>query len=462
MLENSLLNIAGHFSSESNDFYIAFPKSRFKREVLSVYISNSRSNTVLALLTSKRSFNRLISIPPGTTFTVEPPTSFEVRSSADYNKGIRVHTILKTWTLSVAVMKHAQINSLSAGYLAQPPSVYPGLKEYVYYTGSYQWDNRVLTNYSSIILVVGTQANTSIVITPTREVQIPEHFRNPSYNWSTVEAGDSYTIKINAMETAHFENYLDLTGSKLTSDKPLVVIGAHECTDVPVGVGFCDSLAEQFPPTVTWGRFFLVTALYSRLTGERFRIIAKKGTTVVRVKCVNSSLPEFGHVTLILNETGKMREFELGESRYCSITANKPVLVIQYSLGYAMDEIGDPFMAVIAPVEQYKEGPIMVKSPRAFKNHVTITVSSEHYSSGKGIFINDTTVGNWSPIYCGRSFVCGYAARQSVSTGTHRVRHVNPEARFFVLSYGFEYHDGYGSSAGMYLNQIAGKLFITA
>jgi len=424
--------------------------------VLSVYISNSRSFTVLAWLTSKRSYSRFIRVPPRTTFTVEPPTSFEVFGSADYNKGIRVHTLRKTWTLSVSVMKHAQINSLSAGYLAQPPSMYSGLEEYEYYAASYQWVNRVRSNFSSVILLVGTQANTSVVITPNRAVQVPEHFRNPSYNWSVVEAGESYSFKMNTLETAHFESFFDLTGSKLTSNKPLVVIGAHECADVPVGVGFCDSLAEQFPPTITWGRFFLVTALHSRLTGERFRIITKNRATIAKVKCVNSSLPEFGHVNLILNKTGTIREFELGKNQFCSITANKPVLVVQYSLGYAMDGVGDPFMAVIPPVEQYKEGPVVIKSPRAFKNHVTITISLEHYNNGRNVFINNTAVRDWSPVYCGRSFVCGYAARQSVPVGAHSIRHVSPEARFYVLSYGFEYHDGYGSSAGMRLNQIAG------
>ena len=48
-----------------------------------------------------------------------------------------------------------------------PPLSYPNLEEYAYYITSYQWNNRVLTNYSSIVLLVGTQANTSVILTLT-------------------------------------------------------------------------------------------------------------------------------------------------------------------------------------------------------------------------------------------------------------------------------------------------------
>ncbi len=380
-----------------------------------------------------------------------------MQGPSDYNKGIRIYALSTGWTVSVSVMRHARVSTFSAEYLALPPVVYPDIKEYVYYIASYQWNNRVLTNYSSSILLVGTQRNTSVMITPTQQVDIPAHFRNPSYKWSSVEAGESYSFRMDAMETVHFENYFDLTGSKIISNKPLTVIGFHECTDIPIGRGFCDAIVEQFPPTVTWGRFFLVTALHSRLTGERYRVIAKTSATTVKMNCVNSSLPEFGHVTLFLNDSGQVREFELGKDRYCSVMADKPILLVQYSQGYSMDRVGDPFMTVIPPVVQYKEGPVIVYSPRAFYNHITITISPEYYNDGRSIYINNTVISNWYPIYCGRSSVCGYGARRSVPVGSHKIRHTLQQAKYFVMSYGFEYHDGYGSSAGVGLQHIAGS-----
>ena len=386
-----------------------------------------------------------------------PPSSFEIQGSSDYDKGIWIYPLFSGQTVSVSVMKLALISSLSGEYLALPPLSYPNLEEYAYYITSYQWNNRVLTNYSSIVLLVGTQANTSVILTPTQRLQIPRHFWNPSYNWSTVEPGESYSFKVNEMETVHLENFYDLTGTKIVSDKPITVIGGHECVDVPIGAGFCDALVEQFPPTVTWGRFFLVMSLNSRQTGEQYRIIAMKEVTVIKVKCVNGTSSEFGHVTLLLNRTGQVREFELGRDRYCSMTANKPILLVQYSQGYSIDRVGDPFMAVIPPVEQYKKGFVVAKAPQSFHNHISITVSPEYYGNGRSIFIDNTLVNNWIPIYCGVSSICGYGARQSVEVGIHKIQHTLPQAKFFVMSYGFEYHDGYGSSAGMEISQIAGK-----
>lgn len=387
---------------------------------------------------------------------IRPPVSFEIQGSSDHDKGIHIYSATPSRVISVSVMKHALVSTLSCAYLALPPIAYPGLKEYAYYISSYQWNNRIPTNYSSVIELVGTQAKTNVIIKPTQEIEIPLYFRNPSYNWSTVQPGEAYSFSLGKMQTVHIENFFDLTGTKIISDKPLTVLGAHECVDIPIGIGFCDSIAEQFPPTITWGRFFLLTSLNSRLIGERYRIITMKASTIVRLKCVNGSRPEFGHVTMVLNDTGQSREFELGRDRFCSITTNKPILLVQYSQGYSLDGVGDPFMALIPPVEQYSNN-FTVSAPRAFYNHLTVTVPLEYFSNNS-ILLNNTVVSGWIPIYCSESFVCGYGTRLRVQEGTHKIHHVHPQAKFLVMAYGFEYHDGYGLNAGMELNWIAGEL----
>ena len=415
---------------------------------------------MLVLLDSLKTFRKIVLIKPTTTYVIRPPASFEILRSSDHDKGIRIYTLIPSHIISVSVMKYALVNTLSSVYLALPPITYPGLEKYEYYISSYQWNNRVLTNFTSVIELVGTQANTSVIITPSQEIEIPQFFKNPSYNWSIVEAGESYVFFLGIMQTFHIENFYDLTGTKITSDKPLTVIGAHECADVPIGVEFCDSIVEQFPPTITWGRFFLLTSLHSRLTGERYRIITMKTSTTVKIKCVSDYNPEFGHVILVLNDTGRYREFELGRDRFCSITANKPFLLIQYSQGYSIDGVGDPFMAIIPPVEQYSNNFTAV-APAAFNNHLTITVPLEYFNNNHTILLNDTILlTEWIPIYCSKTFVCGYGTRLSVEEGTHRISHVHSQAKFLVMAYGFEYHDGYGSHTGMELNWIAGEVMV--
>jgi len=88
---------------------------------------------------------------------------------------------------------------------------------------------------------------------------------------------------MNRMQTFQFENLLDLTGSKVTSSKPIAFFSGHECADVPVGVGYCDHLVEQFPSTQTWGQLFFTASLKSRISGEWYNVIGSMNATSVAV-----------------------------------------------------------------------------------------------------------------------------------------------------------------------------------
>jgi hypothetical protein len=46
----------------------------------------------------------------------------------------------------------------------------------------------------------------------------------------------------------------DLTGTRVTVDKPVQVIGGHKCTNIPHNVTFCDHLEESIPPIETLRR----------------------------------------------------------------------------------------------------------------------------------------------------------------------------------------------------------------
>lgn len=421
-----------------------------------MYITTHANQSNFVRVESLTGYSTLFYIRTGETHVFNPPTSFEILNKLDYNKGMWIHTLSPEREISVSVMKHAVEDLLTGSYLALPPVTYPNLREYEFYVASYYWNNRIATNYSSSVVLVGNRANTSVTITPSQQVEIPPHFLLPSYTQAVLNAGESYTVLIQQMETLHLESIHDLTGTKIVSNKPLTVLGSHECADVPVGVEFCDYLVEQFPPTVTWGRVFLLTSLHSRLTGERYKVITMKSLTSVTVRCVveGESTPEVGHVTMLLNASGDIREFELGKDRYCSVIANKPIQLVQYSLGYALDGIGDPFMLVIPPVSQYSNN-YTLTAPDNYNSHISITVPLRHYDSSK-ILVNSERISGWWPVYCSSSTVCGYGVRMSVSPGTHSVKHVDADAEIMAFVYGFEFHDGYGQTAGMKLDWIAG------
>lgn len=360
--------------------------------------------------------------------------------------------------MSVVALKSGSL--VAGGYLALPSYVYPGVETYTYYGVSYVRDGRLLWEAKSGILLVGSYNNTRVTITPTQSIAIPVDLQNPVNYRTSVSAYESYTFTMKILQTYSFESLDDLTGTKVVTNKPMTVISSHECVDVPRDVPFCDHIVEQLPPTLNWGRFFLVTSLHTRLVGERYKVVASKSSTSVIVYCIISGhiQPETNTTSITLTYAGQVMEFSIGANRYCSIQASKPVMLIQFSTGYSLDQVGDPFMLYVTPVEQYSNN-FTINAPSNFQNHISIVVPVKHFNAAK-IFVHGWTIPrlNWSPVYCShaQSGMCGYGTKLGIADGVNFIYHSDPEARIGVFSYGFEFHSAYGYPAGMELKHIAG------
>lgn len=451
--------ITDNQSNFGSDFFIAFSKNEWQQEALKLFVFTSNPDAVNFIVTSpSQSFSFVGNVQNGTVVEVTVPAILELQSSLDRQKGIWVTSTNTQNTLSIIALKSAAL--VSGGYLALPPQNYTDLQQYTYYGVSYQNDGGLQWDVKSGMLLVCSYDNTLITITPSQQISIPEDLRNSVNYQSIINAGESYTITMQSLQTFSFESSQDLTGTKVTATRPISVITSHECVNVPAFVPFCDQIVEQVPPTVTWGRFFLVTSLHTRTTGERYRIVTSRASTSVIVRCIRSGfiLPETNTTSLALNLAGQTSEFAVGPKRYCSIQATKPIMVIQFSLGYSLDQIGDPFMLYVPPVEQFTNE-VTVYAPPDFQNHLSIIVPVEFFNPEKisiqGVLIPPRT---WSPIYCSISYICGYGAVLGITTGVNYLYHSDAFAKIGVLSYGFEYHSAYGYPAGMELMQIAGKL----
>ena len=174
------------------------------------------------------------------------------------------------------------------------------------------------------------------------------------------------------------------------------------------------------------------------------------------------TLPETSRQSYYLSRAGRAHEFEVRRNRFCSLQANKPILVVQYSPGYAIDRIGDPFMLSVPPVNQYSNN-YTLRADASFSNHMTVTVGVSHFNPRR-IYINRRTIPSrsWTPIFCSNSVVCGYGTMFSIRSGTHFVYHSDSDAKINVMVYGFHYHTGYGYLGGMELNWISGNYTIAS
>ena len=397
-------------SSAGKKFVVGFPRNNGQRaDELFLFITNPESSAV-NFTVSPINFSGNVS---NSSTRVNVPPSFEVLSVNERNKGILVEA---DENINLYGMS---FNSIWAdAYLALPCTVM-AVDEYEYYGISYD----VISSRPSVILLVACENETVVKF-------------------------DFSTITLNSMKTYQIESDNDLTGTRITSSKPLSVFSGSDCAQVPRYIRWCDHLVEQVPLTVTWGSKFLVASLEGRSSGERIRVLSARAASVA-VNCnTNVSVSEFQ-----LQSGGSFREFEIPVNSFCSIESTSPVLVAQYAYGQDDGGMGDPFMMIIPPIEQFTNNYFVEAFSQFVSNYVTVYVSSEFFQTAQ-ILLDNSIVTGWRNVVCSSGEVCGHISRTSVSPGAHSICHQNSSAVLGVSVYGFRISNSYGYPGGVRLSPI--------
>ena len=353
-------------------------------------------------------------VQPNSTTNVTIPSSYALSGVNNRDKGISIQTY--NGTVRIHGLNYSP--ATADGFLALP-CIALDIDSYEYYGLMYD-DPR----NPSFYLVVGCEDSTIV-----------------SYGLNT-------TV-LNEMETLYIGDTTDYSGSRVTSDKPISFFSGHTCADVPKGVGYCDHLVEQIPPTAVWGTHFLSASYFSRLSGELYRVLTASDSTTVTVNCNTFLQP----LTLTLTSAGNWTEFRTNDSSLCSIESNNPLLVMEFTLSRQTDEVSDPFMMMIPSVDQYTNDYVF-HSPSEFSNYITILVTPQYYQPEQILVDGVSQVNaNWAPVHCANGSVCGYCTYVPLEPGDHHVWHSDPCAKMCVLMYGFVYKSSYGQPAGVFFGK---------
>jgi hypothetical protein len=272
--------------------------------------------------------------------------------------------------------------------------------------------------------IVGTQNGTTVTITQSEAA-------------AGHPAGTPYTITLNQGETYEVSFANDLTGTIITSDKPVGVMGANGCANIPPGYAYCDHINEMIPPTTTWGRKFATVPLKSRTNGDTFRFMATEDGTTITVNGGAPSSP--------LNR-GQYSEMILTNASV--IESNKPILVAQYANGSTFSgNPGDPFMMLIPPLEQFLPK-YTVTTVNGYVAHFINIVAPNSIVGSLTLDGAAVPAGSFTPI--GASGFSG--AQLSISEGIHNL---SGSLAFGVWVYGFNNDDSYGYPGGQSFSAVA-------
>lgn len=245
--------------------------------------------------------------------------------------------------------------------------------------------------YKSELLIVATQDNTEVEITPSVSTSGGQ------------PAGVPFIVNLDAGETYQVQGALaalDLTGTTVNGTagngpcRPFAVFGGSMCANVPVACPACDHLFEQMAPTYTWGTDFLTIPVPGSTTSS-YRITADQNGTGVVID---------GGAPVMLN-AGQSLEVNAAGAPVC-ISASLPVSVVQLMEGFNCSGGGDPSMITLVPQDGLSQQAVFktITSAQITSQHVAVVMPSSATGTllldggavGAGFFTAYPACNSWS------------------------------------------------------------------
>ena len=433
-------------------------------------------------------------VAPGNPPPDEDIRVYTIEDALDRNSGIRIFT--DGGEISVYGFNN-EILSVDA-FSVFPCHSYPIVVNYEYVILSAAHDSR-----DSRLMIVGCQDNTVVRITPPSQFPTITISVPPSLGGGqTPSLTTPLTISdLDQLTSIVVNNRDDISGTKISSNRPIAVFTGHECGNIPTpSVSTCDHLIQQVPPQVTWGRLFFTIPIVGRYSGDHYRVATVTADTQFTVTCRTLTNPTpttrsfkidfnddtdsgFEVLNTNIGTTSGNRTSRKEDLQWCCIESNNPVLVMQYAQGGTADEtlkdnatFGDPMMTIVPPVVQYLNNYTVPteKWLRESRLDVGFTIAIPQGDTffrspaedGSRILLNDEAITpdpdeGWIEIYCASGEICGYSARvEHAPDGVITIRHDDPRAAVSALVYGIAGAVSFGFTAGFKLDAVGCMLII--
>ncbi|WP_290870217.1 hypothetical protein [Aquabacterium sp.] len=262
--------------------------------------------------------------------------------------------------------------------------------------------------------ITATQDNTIVTLTP--------------------KSGAAVTVTLNKGQTYTYAGgSVDLTGSRVSANKPIAVLSGHQCANVPIGTGYCDTLVEQMPSIDRLSKRYVVSETTNTgSAGNLVRVISPTDGNQIKV----------GGVVVATLNAGQVHEFTLQDAAV--IEGSAPVMVAQYLKGQdaTFPDVSDPSMAVIGGsdtwLDAYRLATPTGKQAFAFNYaNIVIDASAEDSLQLNGADVDTSSFAD--------------VAGTTLRFGSIRVSglfSLNAKQKFQLVLAGFDSYDTYMTTGG--------------
>ncbi|MBI2794624.1 MAG: IgGFc-binding protein [Ignavibacteria bacterium] len=387
-----------------------------------------------------RGFNYGLNIQLDSGQQLERPMKISAHIEADND--VTVYALNQAWYTSDAFLV-LPTDALGTDYAVMS------------YTSDFSFSGFRVSSSStpSQFAVVATEDSTVIEIKPTADI----------FN---AQKGDLVSVLLNKGESYLVQVYprgfsdIDLTGTIISATRPIAVFSGHQRAVVPIQnapeLGSRDCLVEQMTPISTWGRRAFVTQL-ARSANELdigsnlFRVLAAFDSTVVYVDGVQVA-------------TINAQEFYEGRiTGAVEVVTSMPTLVAMFkktsgSGSGNATRIGDPFMMVVPPAEQFMDRyrfiSIQAFDYESFNNNPPVVIGNVYVEQYLNVVIQtdkaSTVVIDGVPVnqtLFNRIGASEFSwAQISMADGVHEI---SADTTFGIYLYGYGEANSYGYTGGM-------------
>ena len=361
-------------SSSGRDFRFAMPENLSDQsgKYIALYVSSQTRTIAHVQLTGAVITSLPVSPSQVSTFMI--PISWEIKTSGQAeNKA--VHLWSDDADLTVYCMSHTPYSSDGTQIL---PVIAWG-NDYVVAAYGALYESTSF-DYPSEFTVVAASDNTILTITPTQDI------RGATSTTTLHKKGIPFTETLQAGQAIQYQTTLaydadnyDVTGTVVHSTKPVGIIGASQCPNIPSDFPYCDHVCEMIPPIRLWGTKYYTAPFATRKGGNTFLVIASSDNQTIFTEDATTGK----HVYAILAKQGDI--FWRPDVEYATAWSSaQPFLLMEYVNSATwpdnMTGQGDPAMMSVPPVESYTnkvsiETPPSIGSVTPYVNYLTIATA---------------------------------------------------------------------------------------
>jgi gliding motility-associated-like protein len=425
------------------------------------YDGNGQHGSLMSLyITSTYNTSGIISINDGSftaiPFTVVanqvtiitiPPSAFLGENCGTANKGLHI-VALKP----IAIYAHIYALAVSGATLLLPVSTLGQ----DYFSINYIQNSNVVNNSYSAFIVIATEDNTTVKITPS------------AYLIDGHSPGATFSVNLNKGELYQGLSSTDLSGTRITSVNSVT----GSCTKIAVFAGSSrldigcnpgnnssDNFFQQVYPTASWGKNYITVPLDNR-NYDIFRIFLANPATTTNPNVMVNNVP----VPLNSFVNGY---YEFSSQQPNIISSDQPVQVVQYAVtqyqgincSYVNVDLGDPEMIFLNPLQQtidhvtlYSTGNYEIQ--RSYINVVMKTASAPTFILDGAPYTSFTPVPN-DPLYSYAQIPVQSGPQDvQVSAGSAGTHTISAADGFNAIAYGFGTKESYGYAAGTNLQNL--------